>query len=304
MNSRIDVVFISLCGFICFFLWSNIYAEETFRSELHANIEHIDSSKDVRSTIDTVGTTLYLWPVKEMQGPFREAEFLGRNAYIGLDIGKVDTEFEKGLNCDGHLYGFGLTYNRANIPLYASILYDKTTLNYNDQLSSRYNDKTYEIKLGFFPQSDILLALEYSHDQIDIHNFYFKNDLSCNELGMSGKWVMIISTDKALVFDGRFALRHFDENDDTSYENRNNSGLNKIFGLGCDYYFTRKFGLGGGVLVDRGEDKRIAGNSFYLHTSIFPSSSLGIGISYKKYLASAQDTQDNEMYELGMFYRF
>lgn len=298
MKIRKYSILLSLC-MLSSVLSITSHAQESYQRELSLGYTSSEDNANKESKFYGVTAEVYFSPVDTKRHPYAEAAFLGRVGSVGLLVGEMKEE-QVDIKGDGHLYGAMLNYMKPDLPIAILAAYGRGNFEFtpNMPLDVDVEIDFYHIEVGRFLSDGLLLSIGYSHKENDliIPAVSLKETTKNDDYTLATKFVKEKMDGTAYNVEGNLGISQTDDGTDSS--------SNTIIGASGDYYFDRRTSLGGGLEINKGDDKDDEGKTLAIDFNTFVTPSFSINMSFEKFLADNNEGEDEKTVSIDILTRF
>lgn len=207
------------------FLSAPFVVAATYQSELTASyvdLDPQDANADL-SFIEVEGK-YYFSSVNSGNQPLAEAAFVGRASNLYVQLRKSELKLA-GQQSDGYTRAIGADFFIPNSIFYVGAGVTESKVNGPALLGGSSDwDSSWFVKAGVTPISGLLVWSEFAED-VDV----------ADEWNINAKYVLPLSGEQSLNFEGSYEKSKLNWNDDT-------------ISLAADYYIDRHLSIGGGFI--------------------------------------------------------
>ncbi len=273
-----------------------VYAEEEYQMQIAVSQSHVEVGNDFEIDERLVTASHYFSPVTTSGHPLAEAAFFVRIGQIRLLAGPGEIK-DGPLEADRFSYGALARFAKPLQPLTAHISFSTTDTEFNFPIIGGFSNERYGFMVGYFLLDDFLISLEHNRSEtkrslVDFESGTFKDQSYATHI----KWVEKLENKRALNLEASLALNYFD---DPSEE-----GKNRIVRLSGDFYLNRSLSIGGGAMLNRGNEAFKEGETYFANILAFLKPYFSISLFYEGFFSRNTGEDDRISYGTTFSTRF
>jgi len=287
-----------------------IYAEEEYQMQVSVSQSHLEVGDEFEIDEHIVTASHYFAPIQSSGHPLAEAAFFVRIGQIQLhaspseiqsgpgDIPNGPLETVNGpFEADRFSYGALVKFAKPLYPLTAQISYSTTETEFNFPVVGGFSNNRYGLMIGYFFLDDFLASFELNRSETKRTLLGFENGTFKDQsYAIHVKWVEKLKRKRAFNLEGTLALNRFDDPSD--------AGKNLLLRLSGDYYLNRRFSLGLGGMVNRGDESFKEGETYFANVLVFLNPYFSLSLFYDDFTSRNSSEDDRASYGTSLGVRF
>lgn len=275
---------------------SIVHAEEEYQMQVSVSQSHLEVGDEFEMDEHIVTANHYFSPIRTKGQPLAEAAFFVRIGQIRVLAGPGDIK-DGPLDADRFSYGALVKFAKPLNPLTAQISYTTTETEFNVPILGGFSNERYGVAVGYFFLEDFLVSLELNRSETKRSLVGFENGAFKDQsYAIHMKWVEKLKNKKALNLEGTLALNYFDD--------PSQDGNNGILHLSGDYYLNRKFSIGLGAMINRGDEAFKEGETYFANILTFFNPYFSLGLFYEGFFSNHSGEDDRASYGTSLAARF
>ena len=274
---------------------AQINAQESYRSEvgiIHLSIKH----DGIETNGNGIAGTYHFSPVDTRGAPLAESNFLTRtsSASIALSESETSGNYKSTYNeSESSGYSLSFEFKQKGNPNTVSAGFNKHEADISHPITANYDFKIVSFALGRYFTDTLHVELNFVDMNTNDHTPGTDNN---NIYSVNAKYVKQFGDGSAYNLETNIVRI-------TEKENSNNE-KNTALEVWTDYYFSNHFSLGGGVRLNRGDDKFEEGETLGLNATYFISPAIGLELQTERFYAKQSSQVDDETLAFSVALRF
>ena len=255
-----------------------------------------------------LGGRWFFSPVQSDNAPLREAWFVNKNPWAGVNAGLLSIDIEGGLgdtSFSGMMFGASGAYVDPGLPFGVQMGFSYATYENDDDSDFTGSMTSFEILGAYFIDNALAAGLNIGMDTAKMEMGSITSETTTMFYGVFGKYVLDIVPDQQWISIeatiGMSIASDDDLDEDISMF---------VIDLTCIYYPVKYIGVGVSLKNESGEDENydpaedVGGLTFGVLATYDYETMLGIQASYESFSPANDDEDSSSTLALELTYRF
>ena len=292
----------------CLFIAAALYSESGSYQGEGGLVYNRTMSDDMTMDMYALGGRWYFTPVQTDNAPFREAWFVNKNPWAGINVGMLSMDIDTGMgdtSFSGMMFGAGGAYLDPELPFGVSM--DLTYASYENDDDSDFTGTmtSFNLLAAYFIDDPLAVGLDVGMEIAEMEMGSITSETNTMSYSVFGKYVIDIVPGQQWVSVEASIGMSMDSNDDWDED-----VSSFVIDLTCIYYPMNNIGVGLSLSSESGEDENydpaedVGGTTFgvlatYDHETLF-----GVQVSYESFSPANDDEDSSSTIGLEAMYRF